>query len=75
MGPVFIKFGQIIASSSGVFPDQWVDEFQHCLDRVRPFSIEEVRQVLAKHGMKESSFQKPRADLEELFTAKLPGED
>ncbi len=30
-------------------------------------AIEEVRQVLAKHGMTETSIQKPRADLEELF--------
>jgi ABC-2 type transport system ATP-binding protein len=30
-------------------------------------AIEEVRQVLAKHGMENSQFQKPRADLEELF--------
>ena len=30
-------------------------------------AIEEVRQVLEKHGMAETSIQKPRADLEELF--------
>lgn len=30
-------------------------------------AMAEVRQVLEKHGAKESSFQKPRADLEELF--------
>lgn len=30
-------------------------------------AIQEVRQVLEKHGMSETSIQKPRADLEELF--------
>ena len=30
-------------------------------------AIAEVRQVLEKHGMKDSLIQKPRADLEELF--------
>lgn len=42
MGPTFIKFGQIIASSSGMFPDRYVAEFQKCLDRVRPFDFERV---------------------------------
>ncbi|HEX7703915.1 MAG TPA: hypothetical protein VF403_24405, partial [Kofleriaceae bacterium] len=27
LGPTFIKFGQIIASSSGMFPDPYVKEF------------------------------------------------
>ena len=30
-------------------------------------AIEEIKQVLAKHGMTDSEIQKPRADLEELF--------
>jgi predicted unusual protein kinase regulating ubiquinone biosynthesis (AarF/ABC1/UbiB family) len=47
MGPTFIKFGQIVASSSGMFPKRYVTEFQKCLDRVRPFSFEEVRKILA----------------------------
>src|SRR5690349_15054273 len=28
LGPTFIKFGQIIASSAGMFPDAYVKEFQ-----------------------------------------------
>src|SRR5205814_5467425 len=46
MGPTFIKFGQIVASSAGMFPDAYVKEFQKCLDRVKPFSFAEVRQIL-----------------------------
>ncbi len=46
MGPTFIKFGQIVASSSGMFPDRYVAEFQKCLDRVRPFSFDEVNAIL-----------------------------
>ena len=46
MGPTFIKFGQIVASSAGMFPDAYVKEFQRVLDRVRPFSFEEVQQTL-----------------------------
>ncbi len=46
LGPTFIKFGQIVASSSGMFPKPFVSEFQKCLDRVRPFSFAEVQEIL-----------------------------
>jgi predicted unusual protein kinase regulating ubiquinone biosynthesis (AarF/ABC1/UbiB family) len=46
MGPTFIKFGQIVASSAGMFPDAYVKEFQKVLDRVKPFPFELVRQIL-----------------------------
>src|SRR5258706_353274 len=46
LGPTFIKFGQIIASSSGMFPDEYVKEFQKVLDRVKPFAFEDVRRTL-----------------------------
>jgi aarF domain-containing kinase len=46
MGPTFIKFGQIIASSAGMFPDAYVKEFQKVLDRVRPFPFAEVTRTL-----------------------------
>src|SRR5262249_26138403 len=48
MGPTFIKLGQIIASSSGMFPDRYVKEFQNCLDRVRPFPFEQVERTLVE---------------------------
>jgi predicted unusual protein kinase regulating ubiquinone biosynthesis (AarF/ABC1/UbiB family) len=48
LGPTFIKFGQIVASSSGMFPKPFVVEFQKCLDRVRPFDFAEVQQILAE---------------------------
>ena len=35
-------------SSAGMFPDRYVDEFQKCLDEVRPFSFEEVRRIIEK---------------------------
>ncbi|HLU64945.1 MAG TPA: AarF/UbiB family protein, partial [Kofleriaceae bacterium] len=46
MGPTFIKFGQIVASSAGMFPERYTAEFQKVLDRVRPFSFEEVRAIV-----------------------------
>jgi predicted unusual protein kinase regulating ubiquinone biosynthesis (AarF/ABC1/UbiB family) len=47
MGPTFLKFGQIIASSSGMFPDSYVKEFQKVLDRVRPFPYAQVKEIVA----------------------------
>jgi predicted unusual protein kinase regulating ubiquinone biosynthesis (AarF/ABC1/UbiB family) len=46
LGPTFIKFGQIVASSAGMFPKPYVDEFKKCLDRVRPFTFAEVQAIL-----------------------------
>ena len=46
MGPTFIKFGQIIASSAGLFPDAYVQEFQKVLDRVKPFPFDDVKRTL-----------------------------
>ena len=46
LGPTFIKFGQIVASSSGIFPDRYVREFQKCLDHVRPFAFADVQRIL-----------------------------
>jgi len=46
MGPTFIKFGQIIASSAGMFPDAYVKEFQKVLDRVKPFPFADVQRTL-----------------------------
>jgi aarF domain-containing kinase len=48
MGPTFIKFGQIVASSAGLFPDAYVKEFQKVLDRVRPFSFADVQRILVE---------------------------
>jgi predicted unusual protein kinase regulating ubiquinone biosynthesis (AarF/ABC1/UbiB family) len=60
MGPTFIKFGQIIASSAGMFPARYTLEFQKVLDRVRPFSFEEVQGIVARELGEKS------ADLEDI---------
>src|SRR5947209_960001 len=57
LGPTFIKFGQIIASSSGMFPDPYVKEFQKVLDRVKPFAFEDVKRTLAQEFGAEKAAQ------------------
>ncbi|MCG8417672.1 MAG: AarF/UbiB family protein [Proteobacteria bacterium] len=46
MGPTFIKFGQIVASSAGMFPERYTVEFRKCLDRVRPFPFAQVVDII-----------------------------
>jgi predicted unusual protein kinase regulating ubiquinone biosynthesis (AarF/ABC1/UbiB family) len=46
LGPTYIKLGQLIASSEGLFPERYSAEFRKCLDRVRPFSYADVQRIL-----------------------------
>ena len=79
MGPTFIKFGQIIASSAGMFPDAYVKEFQKVLDRVKPFPFEDVQRTLieefgaekAAHLIDIEPKQLASASIAQVHTAKL----
>src|SRR3954470_16712309 len=79
MGPTFIKFGQIIASSAGMFPDAYVKEFQNVLDRVKPFPFEDVKRTLdeelgaekAAHLIDIEPKQLASASIAQVHTAKL----
>ncbi len=44
LGGTFMKFGQIIASSPGLFGDEAADEFRACLDTGPPVPFPDVRQ-------------------------------
>ena len=46
LGPTYVKLGQLVASSQGLFPEPYCQEFRKCLDRVRPFSYEEVERTI-----------------------------
>lgn len=37
LGPTFVKVGQVIASSPGLFPRGWIEEFSSLRDQVPPF--------------------------------------
>jgi len=52
LGTTFMKFGQLIASSPGVFGDAVSAEFRGCLDTGHAVAIESVRRVIeAELGM------------------------
>ncbi len=71
MGPTFIKFGQIVASSAGMFPEKYVVEFQKCLDRVRPFSFEEVEATIREELGAERAARLTEIDPQPLASASI----
>lgn len=48
LGPTYVKLGQLIASSPGVFPEVLSDEFRSLLDRVPPADPQAVAALLAE---------------------------
>src|SRR5271156_5000719 len=48
LGPTYVKFGQIIASSPGAFGEQLSREFRSLLDRVPPADTGQVHKLLAE---------------------------
>ncbi|WAC58107.1 AarF/UbiB family protein [Gordonia sp. SL306] len=45
LGPTYVKLGQLIASSPGVFSDTLSAEFESLLDRVRPADPADIRRL------------------------------
>ncbi|HET8731775.1 MAG TPA: AarF/ABC1/UbiB kinase family protein [Moraxellaceae bacterium] len=48
LGATYIKLGQFVASSPSLFPEAYVTEFQHCLDKTTPLPFEVMRRVLER---------------------------
>lgn len=46
LGPTFVKAGQVIASSPGMFPPGWRDEFASLRDQVPPFPTAVARRIV-----------------------------
>jgi predicted unusual protein kinase regulating ubiquinone biosynthesis (AarF/ABC1/UbiB family) len=46
LGATYIKLGQFIASSPSLFPEEYVTEFQHCLDKTTPLPFSIMKTVL-----------------------------
>ncbi|HZP16124.1 MAG TPA: AarF/UbiB family protein [Nocardioides sp.] len=46
LGPTFVKAGQLVASSPGVFPGPLAEACQRCLDDVPPFPVAAVKKVI-----------------------------
>ncbi|MFZ5569363.1 MAG: ABC1 kinase family protein [Thermodesulfobacteriota bacterium] len=48
LGATYIKLGQFIASSPSLFPENYVKEFQRCLDRTEPVPFAQIKKILKK---------------------------
>src|SRR6202044_265618 len=48
LGPTYVKLGQIIASSPGIFPEPLAAATQRCLDEVPPFDGRTAREMIRK---------------------------
>jgi len=53
LGATYIKLGQFIASSPTFFPQEYVEEFQQCLDQTKPFPFAIAKKII------ESELSKP----------------
>jgi len=60
LGPIFVKFGQILSTRRDLLPDDIADELAKLQDRVPPFPTAVARQII------EESFRQP---MDELFKA------
>ena len=79
LGTTYIKLGQFIASSPSIFPEEYVEEFQRCLDRTPPLPFHYIRQTIEKElgqpleDLYQSVDPKPlaSASIAQVHTAKL----
>ena len=79
LGTTYIKLGQFIASSPSIFPEEYVEEFQRCLDRTPALPFHYIRETIEKElgGSLESLYQsvdpKPlaSASIAQVHAAKL----
>lgn len=46
LGATYIKLGQFVASAPTIFPKDFVEEFQKCLDQAPPVPFAEVRKIV-----------------------------
>ena len=47
LGATYIKLGQFIASSPTLFPEEFVLEFQNCLDKTTPLPFEDIKRIIS----------------------------
>jgi predicted unusual protein kinase regulating ubiquinone biosynthesis (AarF/ABC1/UbiB family) len=58
LGATYVKLGQFVASSPSMFPEEWVTEFQHCLDQTTPLPWRTIHRALKQElgGKLETEF-------------------
>ncbi len=71
LGPIFVKFGQLLSTRRDLLPDDVADELEKLQDQVPPFSGEQARLIIEKALAKpiESLFK--HVDLNPLASASI----
>ena len=46
LGPIFIKFGQMLSTRRDLLTDEIIDELEFLLDRVPPFPVEQAKNII-----------------------------
>ncbi len=80
LGPIFIKFGQMMATRRDLFGDEITDELEKLLDQVPPFAWPEAHQIIEQQlGMPlEKAFKTfdekeiASASIAQVYAAQLP---
>ncbi|UCH38961.1 MAG: ubiquinone biosynthesis regulatory protein kinase UbiB [Gammaproteobacteria bacterium] len=84
LGPIFIKFGQMLATRRDLLGDEIADELEKLLDQVPPFSWQQARDIIEQQlGMPlEQAFRTfdeneiASASIAQVYAAQLPdGQD
>lgn len=63
LGTTYIKLGQFIASSPSIFPEEYVEEFQKCLDKTPTLPFSHIKKVV------EGELRKPLHEVYEWVDA------
>ena len=64
LGPAYVKFGQMIASSPTAFAPEVAQEFEVCFDEVRPLPARKIKKLIAKEigNKSDSAFESIEAE-------------
>lgn len=71
LGTTYIKLGQFIASAPSIFPREYVEEFQYCLDQTAQIPFSQINQVLKSHYGKDPKTIFKRIDEKPLASASI----
>lgn len=63
LGPIFIKFGQMLSTRRDLLPDEFIDQLAKLQDNVPPFPNEEARRVI------EEAYNQPIQEIFQSFEA------
>ncbi|MCG8610550.1 MAG: 2-polyprenylphenol 6-hydroxylase, partial [Pseudomonadales bacterium] len=62
LGPIFVKFGQLLSTRRDLFPDDIADELKNLQDRVPPFCSDQATRIV------EAGLKKPISEVFASFT-------